>query len=330
MANRVTIKSIALELGVSHMTVSRALSNNPNVHPKTRDAVLKRAAELGYVKSAAATAMRGDSTCIVGLLLPNLANEFYAVFANALALLCADRGLHLMIHLTNDDAARERLAILRLREVQASAVIMVPAPGEPEAEPLEMNDMQVIHLIRTHDVQSPSAALLVEDGRSIGDAVGHLAKAGHMDIGFIGGHKALSSGRHRLRAFRDALRRNRLPPNPALIRQGPPTFDMGQAMGLSLLDGKAPVTALVCGGFEISNGALEACLTRGLKLPGDLAFIGYGDPSFYKWIQGGISTISLPVEDLAFQAAELLSQSARKKAAGIISFPSSLVIRSSA
>ncbi len=330
MANRVTIKSIALDLGISHMTVSRALANSPNVHPKTRDTVLKRAAELGYVKSSAATAMRGDSTGIVGLLLPNLANEFYAVFANALALLCADQGLHLMIHLTNDDATREHLAILRLREVQASAVVMVPAPGEAADLGHGVDEMQVIHLIRTRDHQAPSAALLVEDRGSIGAAVNHLAKAGHQQIGYIGGHAALSSGRHREAAFRDALARNHLSPNPALIRLDPPSFEMGHAMCLSILENNAAVTALVCGGFEISNGALDACLKRGLKLPEDLAFVGYGDPSFYKWIEGGISSIAVPVDELARKAAALVSRKVKTKSVGIISFPSSLTIRKSA
>ena len=76
VSRRVTIKSIAKDLGISHMTVSRALSNHPNVLQETRDAVQKRARELGYVKSAAAKAMRGDDTRIVGLLLPNILNDF--------------------------------------------------------------------------------------------------------------------------------------------------------------------------------------------------------------------------------------------------------------
>lgn len=330
MANRVTIKSIAQDLGISHMTVSRALANSPNVHPKTRETVLKRAAELGYVKSTAATAMRGDGTGIVGLLLPNLANEFYAVFANTLALICADRGLHLMIHLTNDDTTREELAIQRLREVQAGAVVMVPAPGEAEKPQRGIDDMQVIHLIRTHSRGSPSAALLVEDSGSIGAAVSHLARTGHRSIGYIGGHAALSSGRHREKAFRDALAENQLSSDPGLIRLAPPSFEMGHSMCRSILEGKEAVTALVCGGFEISNGALDACLKRGLKLPEDLAFIGYGDPSFYKWIEGGVSSISVPVEELARHAAELLSRNTGDQTAGLSLFPSSLIIRNSA
>ena len=84
---RATLKSIARDLNVSHMTVSRALSGHPNVKAETRDLILARAHELGYVKSFAANAMRGDPTAIVGLLLPNIVNEFYARFANTLALL---------------------------------------------------------------------------------------------------------------------------------------------------------------------------------------------------------------------------------------------------
>ena len=99
---RVTIKSIARDLGLSHMTVSRALSGHGNVHPDTRDKVLARAREVGYVRSSAANAMRGDPTGIVGLLLPNIVNEFYARFANTLALLCADRTSH------RDAACRDR------------------------------------------------------------------------------------------------------------------------------------------------------------------------------------------------------------------------------
>ena len=69
---RATIKSIARDLDISHMTVSRALSGNPNVKAGTRALILARAKELGYVKSAAANAMRGGQSAIIGLLLPNI------------------------------------------------------------------------------------------------------------------------------------------------------------------------------------------------------------------------------------------------------------------
>jgi DNA-binding LacI/PurR family transcriptional regulator len=74
-----------------------------------------------------------------------------------------------------------------------------------------------------------------------------------------------------------------------------------------LIDGKS-VSAIVCGGFEISNGALNACLTNGLQLSRDLSFIGYGDPSYYRWMSGGISTIRVRPEEFAEKTAELIAQ----------------------
>lgn len=305
MSGRVTIKSIAVDLGLSHMTVSRALSGHSNVHPETRHAVQERARALGYVKSAAASAMRGDATRIVGLLLPNLLNEFYAQFADALARACVDQALHLVIHLTSDDANNERRAILRLREVQASAVVMVPTPVSGTDKPAPIEGMRVVQLIRRRDL---APALLIDDASAIAEAVDHLVARGHRSIGFIGANLQLSSGRERFFAFRDSLQRHGIAMRDALTITAAPSFHMGQDSVSALLDGKEEMTALVCGGFEISNGALDACLARGLRFPNDLAFVGYGDPASYRWIAGGITTIQLPVVEMAAGAGHKITE----------------------
>ena len=182
MSGRVTIKSIAKDLGISHMTVSRALSGNPNVQKDTRERIEQRARQLGYVKSVAARAMRGQSTQIVGLLLPNIMNEFYARFANAMALACEAQSFHLIIHLTNDDIAQERQALGRLREVQAMAVVMVPSPERAPETNTNTSGMKIIQLIRQRPGLDADAAILVEDHTAISDAVLHMAQSGHQAI----------------------------------------------------------------------------------------------------------------------------------------------------
>lgn len=305
MAARVTIKSIAKDLGLSHMTVSRALSGNPNVQKDTRERIEQRARELGYVKSEAARVMRGETTRIVGLLLPNIVNEFYARFANAMALACEAQSLHLIIHLTNDDSTQERSAFDRLREVQAMAVVMVPSPGDdPEPRP-DTGGMRIIQLIRQRPGLDAHATILVEDHTAISDAVLHLARAGHRAIAYLGGSCELSTGRDRLAAYRAGLAGAGLAENPALIHMDAPSFDMGFARAGQLInEGRA--TGIVCGGVEISNGALSALMDMGLQPGRDMAFVGYGDPSFYEWIGGGLTTVRLPVEDLAQEAMALL------------------------
>lgn len=314
MSDRVTIKSIARDLGISHMTVSRALSGSPNVRKDTRVAVIAHAAQLGYVKSAAANAIRGRHTGIVGLLLPNLTNEFYAHFADCLAQYCDRQERQLIIHLTNDEIERERQAVFKLREVQAETVIMVPTPVSLPADEDYLGDMQVIQLIRTRPEKKDVAIASVDDGVAFADAVRHLAQGGHTRIGFIGGSKKLSSGSKRLEAFLNGLQASGLAPDSELILTGNPSYAMGYAHVLGLVEQRA--TAVICGGFEISNGALNGLLKNGLELPADISFIGYGDPSYYQWIQSGISTIRVPVEHLAVATAELINSVDSKSTSG--------------
>ncbi|MGH1419152.1 MAG: LacI family DNA-binding transcriptional regulator [Hyphomicrobiaceae bacterium] len=308
LSDRVTLKSIAQDLGISHMTVSRALSDHPSVQPQTRAKVLRRAKELGYVKSAAAKAMRGDGMKIVGLMLPNITNEFYARFANELALACTAKSYQLIVHLTNDDAYTEQASLVQLREVQAHAVAMVPAPGQANNSGNRNlpHRMRVVQFIREKPADKPFASVLVDDRDALRDAVLHLAKMGHKSIAYIGGRTTLSTGRRRFNAYRRGLIAAGLGEDTNYVYSGPPTFEMGERHAEQILDA-CKATAIVCGGFEISSGALNAIMGRDISLNKDLAFVGYGDPSFYAWIGGGITTVHVPVVALAHRTAELLT-----------------------
>jgi LacI family transcriptional regulator len=305
LTKRVTIKSIAHDLGISHMTVSRALSGSPKVREQTRRKVLQRAQEIGYVKSFAAATMRGEQTALVGLLLPNLVNEFYARFADSLAQHLEVEGQQLIIHLSGDDIDKERQALLKLREIQANRVVMVPAPGVYENQKSYLQDLQIIQLIRQREMNVAAGAVLVDDSGAIAQAVDHLTDQGHRRIAYIGGDSVLSSGRSRLAAFLSGMRLAGLEPGADQMITERPSFAMGYHSARGLVD-QGRVTAIVCGGFEISNGALHACLARGISLSGDISFIGFGDPSWYRWIGGGISTIKIPVTSLAAKTAEML------------------------
>lgn len=327
---RATIKSIAKDLDISHMTVSRALSGSPNVNPETRALILARAKELGYVKSLAANAMRGDPTAIIGLLLPNIINEFYARFANSLAILCADLGLDLVIHLTNDDPEREQQSLLRLQALQAATVILVPAPDPEGVIDTRPGDMRLIELIRTRPQADVWGKLVIEDGVSIREAVAHLVGIGRRRIAFIGADPSMSSGRGRMAAFAQAMQSHGVETEPELVKTGAPGFEMGRHSMAELLALQTPPDALICGGFEISNGALDCCLERGVRFPQDIAFVGYGDPISYRWIGQGICTIDVSPDDLAERAVGLLTIQDATLAGTVSSSLTRFVVRGSA
>lgn len=303
MSKRATIKSIAADLGISHMTVSRALSGHPNVQKSTREMVLRRARELGYVRSAAAGAMRGEDTRIIGLLLPNLINDFYARFANTMALACEARAHQLIIHLSNDDAELEAQALARLGQVQATAVVMVPTPGMPADPPPASAEIRIVQLIRQREALTAFPSLLVDDAPAIGEAVRYLAERGHRHVGYIGGADTLSTGKERFAAFRGGLAAVGLDLTPDLVHTGPPSSAFGERAARALV-GSPKATALVNGGFEISSGALNAFMNTTAERP-EFEMIGYGDPPHHRWLAGGISAIAVPVDELAQEAVDL-------------------------
>ena len=329
MPSRVTIKTIAKDLGISHITVSRALSGSPRVSSKTRKMIEDHAGRLGYVKSAAAHTLRGNRSNIVGLLLPNIVNEFYARFANALGLACAKQSHQVLIHLTGDDPETERLALTRLREVEARNVVMVPTPGMPRLHADLLNDSRLIQFVRYRDFDLPCSRVLVSDSAAIKAAVQHLADHGHSQIAYIGADASLSSGYKRYQAFCSGMKAAGGVMSPDSLVLGTPSFQMGYDAVTDLLSRNA-MTAIVCGGFEISNGASMACLNNGIQFRNDLAFVGYGDPSYYQWINGGFSTLRIDAEILAKKVAAIIGSNSEQESGNqTITSRAQLIIRDS-
>lgn len=312
------------------MTVSRALSGSEHVNADTRQTVIDHAQSIGYVRSSAASVMRGDPTAIVGLLLPNIINEFYARFANYLGTLCAEAGFDLVIHLTDDDWLQEAKLLIRLQSLQACVVLRVPAPRSIDQPVNRVDNLKLINLIRTQDDHESAGSLMIDDSASIKSAVEHLANKGYERIAYIGASEALSSGRNRLQAYTDALGGIGLPVDETLICTGAPGFDMGRDRMKHLLDMPHAPDALVCGGFEISNGALETCLTRQLDMPERMAFIGYGDPACYRWISGGITTVALSEQQLACEAIRMVRDCASNRSTASQTVSTELIFRGSA
>ncbi|BDU39148.1 LacI family DNA-binding transcriptional regulator [Vibrio nigripulchritudo] len=333
MNKRVTIKSIANELGISHMTVSRALADSPKVKPDTKKLIQEKAAEMGYIPNQAAVSIRGGRSGVVGLLIPNIENEFYAAIANQMSIECARHNLQLMIGLTQDDPQEEVSAITRLLKHSAMSVVMVPTPNGSENAARLLSDVDTIQLIRTRQNIGESAEIVVNESNAFEEAVVTLTKAGCQNIAYIGGPGDLSTGRIRLESTQSALTKQNLPLHKHLTKLGAPSFELGlQAMN-ELLEMEETPDAVITAGFEISNGALTACLEKGVCLPESMRFVGYGDPSWYQWVNSGISTISISMQDIVDQCMTLLidyQSGQRIKSQSTVYVEASLVRRHSA
>jgi LacI family transcriptional regulator, repressor for deo operon, udp, cdd, tsx, nupC, and nupG len=299
----VTIKDIARQLGISPSTVARALADHPHTSAATKARVRSTAEALGYVAHSAARIMRGRPSALIGLLIPDVQNDFYATVAKALAESCNEAGYQLVLALTEDDPIIELKHVRQLVGARAAGVIIVPSRS-PQRETMAMlRRLPVVQLIRQY------AALRadwfgIDDERAMLEATRHLVELGHRRIAYIGGHEGLSSGRARLGGFRRGLAEAGLDADAAAVATGPPRVAFARAALARIIDDGAPGApgAIIAGGVRLTVGILEELHGRGLVMPRDLSFVGFGDPPWFQWCRPALTTIGLPVRDLTFAA----------------------------
>ncbi|GIX12662.1 MAG: LacI family transcriptional regulator [Paracoccaceae bacterium] len=294
----VTIKDIGRALGLSHATVSRALNDSPYVSDSTRALVRRKAEEMGYRPDHAARSLRGSASNLVGFVLPDIRNDFYARIGEQVARSIADRQLQLVLSITDDDPRREERQIAELARMRPRAVILTPTSRLTARAAEMLSRMRLVQMVRRHPALA--ADLVVADDREAVAAATRLMLAtGHRRIAYIGGgEQTLSTGTARLAGYRAALREAGLA-DDGLCALGPPQPGFGLEAGLRLLSATPPPDAVVLGSSQLTTGFLAAAARAGRSVPGELSLIAYDDPDWFAHWGPGISAVVLPSASIA-------------------------------
>ncbi|MDX2939654.1 LacI family transcriptional regulator [Streptomyces ipomoeae] len=299
----VTTKDIANRLDLAVSTVGRALADDPRISEATKFRVRQAAAEMGYVGNRAARMMRGASSSVVGLVIPDIRNSFYSTIAHELSRNMETRGHQLILSETGDDRMRELRQLKELSASRVAGVIIVPS-ARPHTDSVKLlKTLPHIQLLRRH-ASLGAQWFGIDDFQVLRQATAHLVGLGHTRIGYIGGPRDLPTGAERLRGFRAALEDAGLPEEAGPTALGTPSaIDHGRAAVGQLLDAPAPPTALVTASVQLTLGVLEELRTRGTKVPKELSVVGFGDEPGFSWWGPGLTTTALPVEEMATNCA---------------------------
>lgn len=300
-----TLKDIAEQLGIAHTTVSRALSGHPRISATTKEQVHAMAQRLGYVPNVGARAMRSGADRLVGLVVPDMRNEFYSGVSTALGHRCTEAGYRLLFGISDDDPAVEERHVRTLRESRCSAVLLTPSVAPTAQTKAWLGQTPVVQLLR-FDPSLGRRHVSVDDEDGLFRATRHLLDLGHTEIAYIGGPLSISTGRHRLEGYERALRQRGLRGQAALQRLGPPQAEFGHEAMVSLLDSGSRFTAVTVASVRQMLGVLRAVKQRGLSVPGSLSLVCYGDAEWFAFADPAITAVSLPVDAMVAQAADTL------------------------
>jgi DNA-binding LacI/PurR family transcriptional regulator len=308
----VTILDIARELGISHTTVSRALAGHEQISDETKERVSLAVKRMGYVPHASARTMRGKPSSVVGLVVPDIQNDFYATIAKIVADTLATESMQLMLSVTEDDPDREERELRAILAARPAGVIIVATAAPRRATLTMLGEVESVELIRAH-ANAAANTVLVDDVAGTLAAGRHLLSYGHRKIGYIGGSIDLSTGRERLQGFKAALAEKKVA--PVEIALGPPRPDFARHAVSVMIASKDPPTGLVFGSSELTLGALQGLRSKNLEWPRDVSIVGYHDPPWFELVGAGITTVRLPVRDIAQTATRVLLNGIKNESA---------------
>jgi DNA-binding LacI/PurR family transcriptional regulator len=301
-----TARDIAARLNLSVSTVGRALADDRRISAETKLRVQQTAEELGYVVNRAARMMRGARSPVVGLVVPDVRNSFYSTVAHALTETLGAQHHQVMLCETGDDKQSELRQIRDLAAAQVSGVVIVPtAKPLPDVARL-LQPIPHVQFLRQVNSLGPHW-FGIDDRRVIEMATEHLVGLGHQRIGYIGGTADVPTGAARLAGFNAAASAGGVRKDDRLSLLGPPSSsDFGASALQQLMAGPNPPTAVVSGSVQVTRGILEHVHSTGLDVPGAVSVVGFGDEAGFAWWGPGLTTISLPMHDLAMACGSWL------------------------
>lgn len=305
----VKLSDVARRAGVGVGTASRALSGKGYVDAQTRDRVVAAATELDYRPNAAARALRERRTRVVGLLLPDISNEFYTASAAVLQTVLSEHGFQLIVATTGNDPAAEQHALHAMLDRQVDGIVHVPV--DPTA--LLPTGVPLVQLNR-YTTGSGAPAVLSDDVQGVADLTTAVIDAGHTDLAVITGPTDVSTGRERLAGYRRAVAAAGIPEvAPGAGRAGEPrsrvlvdsfSIEGGARSTARLADD--PPQAVIALSSRLVMGVLQETGARGLRIPDDLSVAGFGDPEWFAIWQPSITTYAPPLPRMGRRAAEIL------------------------
>jgi len=303
----VTIRDVARAAGVSTATAARALGGYGHASPAARRKVSESARQLGYRPNVVARALVSRATTTVGLVVGDIENPFFAAAARGLADVMDAHGYTVLLANADEDAGRERRAVDALRARQVDGMVVVPAPGASPEHLTELVSAGVPLVLLDRAVVGVAAdSVLVRNVAGARAAVAHLAGLGHRRIGVVSDSPDITSSAERIQGYRQALRAAGIAPEPGLISIGGPTRDDGEAAALRLLDRPDRPTAVFTANNFMTVGALRAARSLALRIPEDVALVGFDDLDWTTLVQPPVTVVRQPVADLGRVAGERL------------------------
>lgn len=307
---RASLKTLALELGLSEGTVSRALNGYPDISSATKERVEALAQKHNYKANQTARRLATGVAEAVGYIMPastnGISEPFVSQLLEGLSQSLAKRGWDLLvIHATSAEEEAETIAKLSTSGKVSGVVISRPHKQDSRIDLLTQFKMPFI--VHGRSVNHSNYAWYdVDSETAFSDAINHLVDLGHDQIGFIGAPTYYNFAQMRLDGYQRGLKENSISFNQSLVEIAELTDEAGQRAAINLLKSPEAPTALLCATDTQAIGALSAVRSLGLVPGMDVSVIGYDGLEFGKHTNPPLTTMAQPLSHSGRQIGDML------------------------
>jgi DNA-binding LacI/PurR family transcriptional regulator len=331
-SSSVTIRDVARQAGVSVATVSRYINRNAPVSPEVADRLDRVMSELKYVPHAAARHLASRKTRVIGLLLTNMNNDFFAPLLNGIEQVVRKNGYNLLVATYHADSRGDVPPPLGPHNTDGLLVFSDSLPDE-ELRSLHTSGFPIVLVHRSPPASFPIPSVTVENKFATHKLVDHLIVAHNKKrILFMRGPDHQEDSYWRETGYRSALKAHGIPFDENLVLTGNFERDIAyESLKHFLGNGKrVAFDAVFAGDDDAAIGVINALTESGYRVPEDIAVVGFDDVRFSEFLTPPLTTVRAPTETVGQMAAERLFGVLKKEISdGIVLLPTEIIIRRS-
>jgi len=314
-------EEIAKLAGVSRSTVSRVLNNYPNVPETTRQKVMKVIEQYHYEPNTSARVLAGKGTNTIGLFIISISdkdnpnriyqNNYFAPFVDAVLDKANAEGYYVLVHTVykKQDYIKIKQAFSQKR-IDGGIIVGTEKDNDFLCQIINMNrpvavvDYDLNEIVDSENLCSNLVVINSTDYEGAKNAIEYLIHLGHRDIGIIKGRLTTYSGRERFRAYQDTLKKHHIPVNESFVLKGEFIKKIAYAQVEKMVESGDLPTALFCCNDDMALAAMEVFEAKGIKVPQDISIIGFDDIPIASQLIPGLTTVKVPVYNMARKAVE--------------------------
>ncbi len=309
------LKQLAKELNVSISTVSKALRDSHEISTITKDAVLAKAKELNYQANPFASSLRKQKSKTIAVVIPEVANNFFALAINGIESIAQEKGYHVLIYLTHEDMLKE-IAITKLLQNGRVDGVMISLSSQTtdtsHLQELKDKGIPLVFFDRvTEEIDSPK--ITTDDYNSGIKATEHLVANGCNKIAFISISQNLSISNKRMAGYMEALRKHNIKQDNSLILSCNGEDDKNKELIRKMLKKKNRPDAVFASVEKLAIATYEVCEELGLDIPADVKVISFSNLQAAALLRPSLTTVTQPAFEIGREAASILFKLVEKR-----------------